>query len=135
MANNSDNIFDFIKENRKDIFAFVENNKHISSFDEYIVHNNDSIFDKLVINLRENIPICHCNPIDLSHREYDKIHFELAKAILEIFWCTCLPQMKENRNAYPPGTTESFRKLLFQIFQLGKDYAPIEESRRSNFSS
>ena len=43
--------------------------------------------------------------------------------------------MKENRKAYQLGTTESIRKLLFQIFQLGKDYAPIEESRRLNFSS
>ena len=119
MTNNLDNIFDFIKENRKDIFAFVENNKYISSFDEYIAHNNENIFDKLVINLIANFPLCHCNP----------------KAILEIFWCVCLSQMKENRKAYQPGTTESFRKLLFQIFQLGKDYAPIEESRRSNFSS
>ena len=135
MTNNLDNIFDFIKENRKDIFAFVENNKHISSFDEYIAYKNDNIFDKLVINLIENFPICHCNPIDPSHREYDKVHFEFAKAILGIFWCACLPQMKENRKAYQPGTTESFRKLLFQIFQLGKDYAPIEESRRLNFSS
>lgn len=49
MTNNLDNIFDFIKENRKDIFAFVENNKHISSLDEYIAYNNDNIFDKLVI--------------------------------------------------------------------------------------
>jgi hypothetical protein len=43
--------------------------------------------------------------------------------------------MKENGKAYQPGTTELFRKLLFQIFQLGKDYASIEENRRSNFSS
>ena len=135
MTNTPDNIFDFIKENRKDIFAFVENNKHISSFDEYIAYNNDNIFDKLVINLIENFPICHCNPIDSSHRECDKVHFEFAKAILEIFWCACLPQMIENRKAYQLGTTESIRKLLFQIFQLGKDYVPIEESRRLNFSS
>jgi hypothetical protein len=135
MTNNLDNIFDFIKENRKDIFAFVENNKYISSFDEYIAHNNENIFDKLVINLIANFPLCHCNPIDPSHREYDKVHFEFAKAILEIFWCVCLSQMKENGKAYQPGTTELFRKLLFQIFQLGKDYASIEENRRSNFSS
>jgi hypothetical protein len=32
------------------------------------------------------------------------VHFELTVVNLEVFWCRCLPQMKENRKWYPSGT-------------------------------
>ena len=57
------------------------------------------------------------------------MHYELAVAILEIFWCGCLPQMKENRQAYPPGTTDTIRKILADAFDVGRKYGP-EEMRR-----
>jgi hypothetical protein len=82
MTNNLDNIFDFIKENRKDIFAFVENNKYISSFDEYIAHNNENIFDKLVINLIANFPFVIV--IQLIHRTENMIKYILNS--LKLFW-------------------------------------------------
>ena len=82
MTNTSDNIFDFIKENRKDIFAFVENNKHISSFDEYIAYNNDNIFYKLVINLIENFQFVIV--IQLIHRIENVIKYILN--LLKLFW-------------------------------------------------
>lgn len=82
MTNTSDNIFDFIKENRKDIFAFVENNKHISSFDEYIAYNKDNIFDKLVINLIENFQFVIV--IQLIHRIENVIKYILN--LLKLFW-------------------------------------------------
>ena len=82
MTNTSDNIFDFIKENRKDIFVFVENNKHISSFDEYIAYNNDNIFDKLVINLIENFQFVIV--IQLIHRIENVIKYILN--LLKLFW-------------------------------------------------
>jgi hypothetical protein len=46
---------------------------------------------------------CHCEngPIP-GHPEPDKTD-KLAIAILEVFWYGCLPQMKENRKAYPAG--------------------------------
>ena len=77
---NVDRIFDFIKEKSEDIFAFIENNRHIPSFNEYeINYNNDNIFTKLILCLIENIPICHHIPINLSHREYDKLRYELER--------------------------------------------------------
>ena len=130
---NVDSILAFIKENSKDIFAFVENNEYTPPQNEYVINNNDNIFNRLISNLIENFPICHCNPNNPLHREYDKVHYELSKAIIAIFWCGCLPQMKENREAYFADTIKSFEKLLFQTFQSGKEYGPIEEDRRKNF--
>jgi hypothetical protein len=57
------------------------------------------------------------------------VHYELAVAILEVFWCGCLPQMKENRQAYPPGTTDTIRKILADGFDVGRKHGP-EEMRR-----
>ena len=57
-----------------------------------------------------------------------KVHYELAVAILEVFWCGCLPQMKENRKWYPSGTTENFRQILIDALDADKRYGPIEEA-------
>jgi hypothetical protein len=38
--------------------------------------------------------------------------------------------MKENRQVYPPGTTDIFRKILVDAFDAGRKYGPIEEIRR-----
>ncbi|PWU81408.1 MAG: hypothetical protein DLM72_07235 [Candidatus Nitrosopolaris wilkensis] len=60
--------------------------------------------------------------------EFDKVHYELTVAILEIFWCGCLTQMKENRQAYYSGTTDIFRQILIDTLDAGKRYAPMEET-------
>jgi hypothetical protein len=61
-----------------------------------------------------------------------KVHYELAIVIFEVFWCGCLPQMKENRQAYPAGTTDSFKQLLVDAFDAGRKYGPVEEIRRNS---
>jgi hypothetical protein len=58
------------------------------------------------------------------------LHYEFGKTLIGIFWCGCLPQMKENRQAYSAGMTDFFEKVLFQTFQTGRDYAQIEETNR-----
>jgi hypothetical protein len=35
--------------------------------------------------------------------------------------------MKENRQAYPPGTTDTVRKTLAYAFDAGRKYGPIED--------
>jgi hypothetical protein len=56
----------------------------------------------------------------------------LAIAILEVFWCCCLAQMKENRQAYHSGTTDSFRQILIDAPDTGRRYGPIEQIRRTS---
>ena len=75
-------------------------------------------------------PVCHCNPPQPTHAESDKVHYELAIAILEVFWCGCLPQMKENRQLYPAGTTDILRQIFIDTFDAGRRYGPIEEKER-----
>ncbi len=63
-------------------------------------------------------------------------HYELAVAILEVFWLACLSQMKENRKisktetAYSRGTTDCIKKAICDAFEIGRSYAPKEEERR-----
>jgi hypothetical protein len=72
----------------------------------------------------------------LSHGGYDKAHIELSLTILEVFWCGCLSQMKENRfiregvTAYPAGTTDAFRSIIMNTFDIARQYAPVDEQRR-----
>jgi len=49
-----------------------------------------------------------------------KFHYEFAVTILEVFWCGCLPQMKENRQAYHPGATDTFRQIIIDAFDAGR---------------
>jgi hypothetical protein len=42
--------------------------------------------------------------------------------------------MKEDRQAYLPGTTDTFRQILTDAFDAGKKYAPIEAQRRKVIS-
>jgi hypothetical protein len=65
-----------------------------------------------------------------GHAEPDKAHYELALAILQVFWCGCLPQMKENRGAYTPGSTDFSRNIIIETFDIACQYAPTEEERR-----
>jgi hypothetical protein len=79
-----------------------------------------------------SFPVCHCNTPQPTHAELDKVHYELAVAILQVFWCGCLPQMKEDRQAYGLGTTDVFRQILIDAFDAGRKYAPKEEAQRLN---
>ena len=72
-------------------------------------------------------PICHCDPQQSTHAEFDKMHYELAVAVLELFWCGCLSQMNENRHKYHSGTTDMFRQILVDSFDIGRGYTPTEE--------
>jgi hypothetical protein len=38
--------------------------------------------------------------------------------------------MKENKQAYDPGTTDVFRQILIDAFDAGRKYGPIEEAQR-----
>jgi hypothetical protein len=120
-----DDLHNFLEENRKDILAFIESSRRPNNLD----YDNNT-FEKFLRYLVANIPVCHCNPSQLTHREFDKVHYELAVAFLEVFWCGCIPQMKENSQAYPPGTTDTFRKILVDVFGAGRKYGPMEEIRR-----
>ena len=111
--------------NRTDIFAFIENSRRPIS-----LQYDNNIFEKMLRFLVTGFPICHCNPPQPTHAEFDKVHYEVAIAILEVFWCGCLPQMKENRQAYPSGTADTFRQVLIEAFDSGRRYAPIEGARR-----
>lgn len=119
------NLNSFLDENKKDIFAFVENSRRPINLDY-----DGNIFEKLLRHLVTSFPVCHCNTPQPTHAEFDKVHYELAVAILQVFWCGCLPQMKENRQAYPPGTTDTFRQILIDAFDAGRKYGPIEEAQR-----
>jgi hypothetical protein len=127
-------VLGFIYSNREDIFAYIENNKQPKLFEQFDAydHSQDDIFQELVRLLICIFPICHCTPGNPQHREYDKIHYELAQTIINSFWCGCLPQMKENRGAYPPGTTAFFGTLVNSSFTIGQTYGPEEEQRRGN---
>jgi hypothetical protein len=108
-----------------DIFAFIENSRRPINLDY-----DGNIFEKLCRHLVASFPVCHCNPPQPTHAEFDKAHYELAVAILEVFWCGCLPQMKENKKWYPSGTIEIFRQILSDAFDAGRRDGPIEEAHR-----
>ena len=116
----------FVEENSQDIFAFVENNRRPIE-----LGNENQIFGRLMRQLVQGFPHCHCEggPY-LDHAEPDKAHYEIAIAILEVFWSGCLPQMKENRQAYPRGTTDTLRNIIVNTFDIARRYAPVEEERR-----
>lgn len=124
------NLHYFVEENKKDILAFIENSRRAINLD----HDND-IFEKLLRYLVAAFPICHCDPPQCTHAEFDKVHYELALAILELFWCGCLSQMKENRQKYHPGTTDMFRQVLVDTFDTGRSYTPVEETGKQEKSS
>jgi hypothetical protein len=119
------NLNSFLEENKKDIFSFVENSRRPISLDY-----DNNIFEKLLRYLVTGFPVCHCNPPQPTHAEFDKVHYELTVAILEVFWCGCLPQMKENRQAYHSGATNTFRQIIIDAFDAGRRYGPIEEAHR-----
>jgi hypothetical protein len=112
------NLNSFLQEHTKDIFSFVENIRRPINLDY-----DNNIFDKLLGYLVAGFQVCHCNPTQPTHAEFDKVHYELAIAILEVFWCGCLSQMKENRQAYQSGTTENFRQILIDAFDAGRRYS------------
>jgi hypothetical protein len=62
----------------------------------------------------------------------DLKYYESAIAILEVFWCGCLLQMEENRQWYPPDSTEKFRQILIDAFDAGRIFGPVEEIRRKS---
>ncbi|MGB8933690.1 MAG: hypothetical protein WCC17_01125 [Candidatus Nitrosopolaris sp.] len=115
----------FVEENKKDILTFIENGRRPINLD----YDND-IFEKLLRYLVAGFPICHCDPTQSTHAEFDKVHYELAVAVLELFWCGCLSQMKENRHKYQSGTTDMFRQVLVDSFDTGRGYTPIKEIDR-----
>lgn len=119
------NLDRFLDENKKDIFAFIENSRRPIN-----LNYDGNIFEKLLRHLVTSFPVCHCVQPQPTHAEFDKLHYELALAVLEVFWCGCVPQMKENRQAHGPGTTEVFRQILIDAFDAGRKYAPIEEAQR-----
>jgi hypothetical protein len=81
--------------------------------------------------------ICMVGPLSLivGHTEPDKAHYELAIEILEVFWCSCLPQMKEDRTAYPAGTTDAIRSMIMNTFDIARRYGIQEEQRRLRTST
>lgn len=111
------------------MLAFIENSSRPINLDY-----DGNIFEKLLRHLVTSFPVCHCNTPQPGHAEFDKVHYELAVAILQVFWCGCLPQMKEDREKYHPGTTDNFRQILIDAFNAGRKYAPIEAQRRKVIS-
>src|SRR5437867_366267 len=93
------NLHAFLEQNRTELFMFVENSRR-----PFELGNEDGIFGRLLDELVRDFPVCHCQPLNTEHAEFDKVHYEMAIAILQIFWCGCLFQIKENRAAYPNGT-------------------------------
>jgi hypothetical protein len=105
--------------------AFIENSRRPINLDYDV-----NIFEKLLRQLVTGFPVCHCNPPQPMHAEFDKVHYELALAVLEVFWCGCVPQMKEKRQAYGLSTTDVFRQIVIDAFDAGRKYASIEEAQR-----
>ncbi|MFZ0511836.1 MAG: hypothetical protein WAM14_09540 [Candidatus Nitrosopolaris sp.] len=114
-----------MEENKKDMFAFIENSRRPINLDY-----DGNIFEKLLRHLVTGFQICHCDPPQSTHAEFDKVHYELAVAILELFWCGCISQMKENKQRYHSGTTDIFRRILIDAFDAGRKYALIEEEQQ-----
>lgn len=79
----------FVEQNSQDIFYFIENNRRPME-----LGSENQLFGRLMRELVLQFPLCHCEngPI-AGHTEPDKAHYELAIAILEVFWCSCLHQM------------------------------------------
>jgi hypothetical protein len=115
------NLDRFLDENKKDMFAFIENSRRPINLDY-----DGNIFEKLLRHLVTSFPVCHCDKLQPTHAEFDRLHYELAIAVLEVFWCGCVPQMKEDSQTYDPGTTSVFRQILIDAFDAGRKYAPIE---------
>jgi hypothetical protein len=115
----------FVEQNSQDIFAFVENSRRPVE-----IGYENQIFRRLINELVIRFPVCHCNPAVQGHAEFDKVHYETAVAILQVFWCGCLPQMKENRGAYNNGYTNAFRDIILNTFDIARQYAAVEEERR-----
>jgi hypothetical protein len=116
----------FIQQNCEEIFSFVENSRR-----QVDLGYENQIFGRLLNELVIRFPTCHCDPPVQGHTEFDKAHYELAIAILQVFWCGCLPQMKENRGAYDSGSTNFFRNIITETFDIARQYAPQEERRRA----
>ena len=121
----------FVEQNSQDIFHFIENNRRPME-----LGNENQLFGRLMRELVLQFPHCHCEngPI-AGHTEPDKAHYELAIAILEVFWCSCLPQMKEDRMAYPAGTTDAIRSIVMNTFDIARGYSKKEEQRRLRTST
>ena len=116
------NLRNFIEENKKDILTFTGNSRRPMNLD----YGND-IFEKLLRYLVAGFPICHCDSHQSTHAEFDKMHYEIAVAVIELFWCGCISQMNENRHKYHSGTTDMFRQILVDSFDIGRGYTPVEE--------
>jgi hypothetical protein len=101
------------------MFTFIENSHGPVNLDY-----QGNIFEKLLRRLVTSFSVCRCKPPQSTHAEFDKVHYV---AILEVFWCGCLSQMKENRRAYNLGTTDIFRRMLIDAFDAGRKHGPIKE--------
>lgn len=121
----------FVEQNCQDIFHFIENNRRPME-----LGSENQLFGRLMGELVLQFPLCHCEngPI-AGHTEPDKAHYELAIAILEVFWCSCLHQMKEDRIAYPAGTTDAIRSMIMNTSDIARRYSKQEEQRRLQTST
>jgi hypothetical protein len=121
----------FVEQNCQDIFHFIENNRRPME-----LGSENQLFCRLMRELVLQFPLCHCEngPI-AGHTEPDKAHYELAIAILEVFWCSCLHQMKEDRIAYPAGTTDAIRSMIMNTSDIARRYSKQEEQRRLQTST
>ena len=81
--------------------------------------NHDSAYYDLLQELRADI-IAEKNGIQ---GVLDKMHFELAIAVLEAIWCGWLSQAKANRGRYPSDAPDRFRQMILGAFDIGRDLA------------
>jgi hypothetical protein len=103
----------FLRSHRNDLVDYIQAEVRT------IPKNQDSVHYSLLQELRANIP-AEKNGI---HGVLDKVHCELAIAVLEAIWCGWLSQAKANRDCYSKDVPDVFKEIILNAFQIGRDLA------------
>lgn len=105
------NLAEFLDANKNDIIEYV--GKIVRT-----VPTSPDVFSKLVELLRLEFPI------EKNGDQFvvDKVHVELAWAILEAMWLGCLAQQKAKRRIYPENCPAILKDMIDVAFETGRKY-------------
>jgi hypothetical protein len=103
----------FLRSNQNALVDYVQAQQRAIPADD------GSIYYKLVQELRTEI-LTEKNGIQGG---VDKMHVELAFAILEAMWCGWLSQAKTNNGRYSIDAPEKFKEVILNAYEIGKALA------------
>lgn len=104
-------IHKFLEENQDSIIDYIQSQVRTTV-------GVDVIYGKLMVELGTDILLGKNSLVGI-----DKMHAELANAILETMWCGWLSQAKANSGAYPKEMPRRVREIILNAFEVGKDLA------------